>query len=729
MMHTSDFSESTGRFGRSVLGKRQTSGLTAGIFMGLVFIFSCGLAAGEIDAAAPSIDFFPASVDGIFAFIISMGLLVSLYAAVHAVGSWRMRGRDIPTSIVAFSGIVISSALFAIHILDQFELATGLLSMEGSHMWLDGRPTYLLPLSLIGPTLAMVSLVIMQGGNSIDKMMGVVLSCLPLGVFSLPVLMGYTSTELLQWMPTLFFAGGFALAIAGLKPHTSLSRLKITDMDRYLSKVLTVMLVITGILAWMLLDTGEQLSKSDDAVWLLPLFVNSVMSVLMIAAVWNLKSDNSRAVAAMSLSGLALGWSLSQLVLFMLSVPDAFTFEREIVLLPASIAGVSLLMISVTIITQGTSIDKIVGLIAGAIPLAVSALAAAALTISIPFLSKIVAGENGTTFNDALWTESTAFVVYIVFALSVFLSGFKIDTFIETQWLVVREKLKLALSRFKQVTLDVLKNPMGLIGTVILIFFCFIAAFGPYIAPYEVDATRSGLFEPYLPSSSEHWMGTDVFGHDIFSSLLYGARTSIIVGMFAAIIASFVGAAVGLYSGYAGGWKDEALMRINDVMLSIPWLVLMILIAGLIGTISLTAIILIIGLTGWSATARLVRAQVLSLRERQYIERARAIGSSDFHIIRTHILPNSFPLVFANTILTVAISILSEATLSFLHMRPYGSVTWGTMLSYAYESSAFQMGLHYWIIMPGLCIVFLVLGFTLLGYAMDEVLNPRLRRR
>jgi len=119
----------------------------------------------------------------------------------------------------------------------------------------------------------------------------------------------------------------------------------------------------------------------------------------------------------------------------------------------------------------------------------------------------------------------------------------------------------------------------------------------------------------------------------------------------------------------------------------------------------------------------------MSIRERQYIERAKAIGAADMHIIRRHILPNAFPLVFANTILTVAGSILSEATLSFLKMRPIGVVTWGTMLSYASESMAFQIGLQWWIIVPGLCIVALVLGFTLLGYALDEVMNPRLRKR
>jgi peptide/nickel transport system permease protein len=270
---------------------------------------------------------------------------------------------------------------------------------------------------------------------------------------------------------------------------------------------------------------------------------------------------------------------------------------------------------------------------------------------------------------------------------------------------------------------------MGLAGTIILIFFFCMAALGPLLAPYEVDPRDEGQFESLLKPSKEHWMGTDSLGFDIFSQLLYGARTSIIVGVFAAIIASILGAAIGLYSGFVGGWKDEAIMRVNDVILSIPWLVLMILFAAMLGQVTLTAIIVIIGATGWSGTARLVRAQVMSLRERQYIERARAIGSGNAHIINKHILPNAFPLVFANTILTVAISILSEATLSFLRMRPEGTVTWGTMLSYAQDAVAIQYGLYMWIVAPGLCIVFLVLGFTLLGHALDEITNPRLRRR
>lgn len=289
-----------------------------------------------------------------------------------------------------------------------------------------------------------------------------------------------------------------------------------------------------------------------------------------------------------------------------------------------------------------------------------------------------------------------------------------------------REKMRMAFERWGKVMRQLMHSPMGAIGVTILVFFLGMAIVGPMVSG-DVKTIREQ--NDYLPPSAEHPLGTDNFGIDIFSELLYGARTSIIVGVVSAIIASFLGAAVGLYSGYAGGWKDEVVMRMNDIVLSIPWLVLMIVVAALLGEIDLMGIIIIIGFTGWSFTARMVRAQVLSIKERQYVERAKAIGASDLNIIRRHIFPNTFPLVFANTILTVAVSILSEATLSFLGLRPEGEVTWGTMLSYASEASAFQIGLHWWILAPGLCIVIVVLGFTLLGYALDEILNPKLRHR
>jgi peptide/nickel transport system permease protein len=292
-----------------------------------------------------------------------------------------------------------------------------------------------------------------------------------------------------------------------------------------------------------------------------------------------------------------------------------------------------------------------------------------------------------------------------------------------------QEKMKLALARWRKIFSQVIHNAMGLSGLIILIFFIIMAVFGPTLAPYKINPAVDGPFEQYEKPSSAHWLGTDFYKYDILSELLYGARTSMIVGLFSAIIASVLGAVVGLYSGYVGGWRDEVIMRMNDVVLSIPWLVLMIVVAALLKKIDLTGIILIIGLTGWSTTARMVRAQVLSIKERQFVERARAIGASDLAIIRRHIMPNAFPLVFANTILTVAVSILSEATLSFLGLRPINTITWGTMLSRASEAGAFHIGLQGWIILPGLCIVAVVLGFTLLGYALDDIMNPKLRKR
>lgn len=342
----------------------------------------------------------------------------------------------------------------------------------------------------------------------------------------------------------------------------------------------------------------------------------------------------------------------------------------------------------------------------------------------------IVVRETPKTFLEQYWgwllVIGAAVIVslpYAIGAIRRFVSGQPIVS--ETG----RDKTRLFVQRSLRTFKTLMKNRMGALGMIILSIFVFLAIFGPAIAPYKIDVFKVDLENAFLRPSESHWLGTDNNGLDIFSELLYGARTSIIVGVFAAVIASILGAAIGLYSGYVGGWRDELIMRLNDIVLSIPWLVLMIVVAALLGQIDLTGIILIIGLTGWSMTARMVRAQVLSIRERQYIERARSIGASDMDIIRRHVFPNAFPLIFANTILTVAVSILSEATLSFLGLRPAGVITWGTMLSYAYGADAFSIGLQGWILAPGMCIVVIVLGFTLLGFALDEILNPKLKAR
>src|SRR3989449_798639 len=197
-----------------------------------------------------------------------------------------------------------------------------------------------------------------------------------------------------------------------------------------------------------------------------------------------------------------------------------------------------------------------------------------------------------------------------------------------------------------------------------------------------------------------------------------------------AMVASVLGTAVGLVSGYVGGWVDEVMMRFNDVVLSVPWLVLMIVVAARIGTIDLLGLILVIGLTGWSITARVIRAQVLSVKERLFVERARMIGSSRSHILMPHILPNALPLIFANTILTEAVSILSEAVLAFLGLSIYNTVSWGKVINQAIGGGALVIGGNvWWLVVPGLCLVFLVFGFYLFGFALDEILNPRLPKR
>ncbi len=267
---------------------------------------------------------------------------------------------------------------------------------------------------------------------------------------------------------------------------------------------------------------------------------------------------------------------------------------------------------------------------------------------------------------------------------------------------------------------------MGRSGTIIIAAFIALALGANIFLPYDPTQGSDEILEDM---SWEHWFGTDQRGRDVFTRAAHGTTASLIIGFVAMAISMILGTVVGLASGYWGGWRDEVIMRVNDVFLSIPWLVLMIVIASIWGSRDLFSVIVVIGITGWSTTARIVRAQVLSLKERQFVERAKAIGSGDWHIIRKHIFPNVVPLIFANAVLTVAISILSESTLSFLGLGPQTQDTWGRILDEASAQGAAIAGPYAFIIMPGLFIVLVILGFTFIGYAMDEVLNPKLRKR
>jgi peptide/nickel transport system permease protein len=286
-----------------------------------------------------------------------------------------------------------------------------------------------------------------------------------------------------------------------------------------------------------------------------------------------------------------------------------------------------------------------------------------------------------------------------------------------------RELWKRGINTFWQ---EFRQNTMGVAGLVVLLIFAVLAVLGPVFVSSTGQVQELDML--LLPPSADHWLGTDDMGKDVFLGLIEGARVSMLVGVTATLMSMVIGAVIGITAGFYGGGIDAVLMRLTDIFLVIPWLPLMLVLAALLGS-NIWTIIFVIGITSWAGTARIIRSQTLSCKERPYVERARAIGSSDFHIMTKHILPNVFPLIFANTVLVAAVAIISETTLSFLGMGDPTRTSWGMMLHYAFETGATTLGAWWWLIPPGLCVVFVVLAFTYVGYALDEVLNPRLRRR
>jgi peptide/nickel transport system permease protein len=293
------------------------------------------------------------------------------------------------------------------------------------------------------------------------------------------------------------------------------------------------------------------------------------------------------------------------------------------------------------------------------------------------------------------------------------------------------EKLRLFVKASRKVWSQYKKSLGGMVGLGILTFFVVTAVFAPWIATYPDNPNDIGWarYNPsYAPPSKEFLFGTDYYGRDVFSLTVFGSRASLIVGFLASLMSIVAGTAVGLAAGFFGKLYDEILMRFTDFFLVIPWFPLMIVFAILLGR-SFTNVIIVIGITSWPWTARIVRSQVLSVKEKAFIERARAIGVGDARIISKHILPNVFPLVFANTILLIANSIFSESFLDFFGLGDPTVISWGTMLEEAYDKAAFSSFAWWYIFAPGACIVILVMAFYLIGDALDEILNPKLRRR
>ena len=280
-------------------------------------------------------------------------------------------------------------------------------------------------------------------------------------------------------------------------------------------------------------------------------------------------------------------------------------------------------------------------------------------------------------------------------------------------------------------------NWQGMVGLGILVVFMAMALLAPFLIDHalldpnaQITDASGQLLGPYHPPTLSYynWFGTDQVGQSVLAEFIWSSRISLIVGLLAALIATVLGAGIGIAAGFYGGWQGEVWMRITDAFLVIPWLPLAMVLATVLGQ-NFFIIIIIIGITSWPGTARVVRSDVLRVRELQFIERARAIGSSNGHIMRKHVLPNVMPLIFANLVLVVAIAILSETTLSFLGLGDPLNFSWGTMLHYAWVNGAAGLPAWWYIMPPGIAIILVVLAFTFIGMAYDEVLDPKLRKR
>ena len=266
----------------------------------------------------------------------------------------------------------------------------------------------------------------------------------------------------------------------------------------------------------------------------------------------------------------------------------------------------------------------------------------------------------------------------------------------------------------------------GLVGLVLLALIGALALLAPLLTDSSgLDVTQA-TGDVLQPPSSQFWLGTDESGRSVLLLTWWGARVSLVVGLSAALLSMVIGTLFGVTAAHFGGWTSTLLMRVTDFFLVLPSLVLAIALSTVLAR-GLPTIVLAIGITSWPSTARLVRAQTLTVEARPYIERARALGGGHSHVIGKHVLPAVLPLVFANTTLQVASAIIAESTLSFLGLGDPSRVSWGSMLKSAMDTGAVTAGAWWYLLPPGVGIVAVVLSFTLCGRALESVFNPRLR--
>jgi peptide/nickel transport system permease protein len=276
----------------------------------------------------------------------------------------------------------------------------------------------------------------------------------------------------------------------------------------------------------------------------------------------------------------------------------------------------------------------------------------------------------------------------------------------------------------------------GMVAAVILLVFAVLALVPAlFVGPLETVTTATGT--PFEPPSLAHIFGTDQAGRDMLNLTVHGTRISMVIGLLATIMTILLGATIGITSGYIGGRPDQFLMRVTDFFLVLPTFVLAVVLAPIVLDLvgidaeifgikaTLMVIVIVIGLTSWAATARIIRSQTLSVKERMYVDRARVIGGGSGHIMRRHILPNVTNLIVANTVLTFAGAVFTETTLSFIGLGDPFAPSWGQLLNSAQTSGAPGLGAWWCIAPPAACVVIVILAFTLVGNALDDVLNPK----
>jgi len=265
-------------------------------------------------------------------------------------------------------------------------------------------------------------------------------------------------------------------------------------------------------------------------------------------------------------------------------------------------------------------------------------------------------------------------------------------------------------------------NKLAIFGGGIILVLLFLAVFAPYVA--KDDPTEINIRNALLPPSLEHPFGTDSLGRDLFSRMVYASRIALSIGFIAVGIAAIIGIILGALAGYFGGFTDSVIMRFADIMLCFPRFFLILAVIAIVGP-SLNNVMIIIGLTSWMGIARLMRAEILSLKTREYVDASRALGAGDVFIIIKHLIPNGVGPVLVSFVFGVAGAILTEASLSFLGLGVQPpDPSWGNILM---EGKA-VLGVGWWIVLfPGLAILITVVAFNLLGEGLRDALNPRLR--